>query len=303
MGALNPLFGSLIVWYLFLGGAGSGAFVVSVLLGWGVRRSGARPGSALLKLASLGEAIGLATVLLGVVFLLGDLGRIDRAYTIFLHPTYSAVAVGAWAILLFSLCAFYVIAVQHSSLREFSPKLTVGVEVAGVVFALVIMVYTGVLLAGMQSVALWASPFVPVLFILSSLSTGIALVLVCALFLEISPRTWEMVRLVARIDAVVIAVEIVAFAAFLFVMAAGPETTNAAGLMLGGSLAETFWLGYVACGLLFPLAIELFALRRYKPSTGVLLGVLILVGGFCLRYLIVTAGAHEPVVQALRVVS
>ncbi|MGV8083895.1 MAG: NrfD/PsrC family molybdoenzyme membrane anchor subunit [Coriobacteriia bacterium] len=300
---MNPLFGSLIVWYLFLGGAGSGAFVVSVLLDWAARRSGDRPNSALRKLAGLGESIGLATVLLGTVFLLADLGRIDRMYTLFTQPTFSAVSVGAYAILLFSVCAFYLIAVRHFSLREYSAQLTIGVEAASVVFAIVVMVYTGVLLAGMRAVALWSSPLIPVLFVLSSLSTGIAVVLVCALFFEMPPKAWETLKLVARIDAVVIGVEVVAFAAFLVIMLATPATADSVGLMLSGSLAETFWLGYVMCGLLLPLCIELFALHRYKPSTGVLLGVLILVGGFCLRYLIVNAGFHEPVIQVPRVLS
>lgn len=303
MGALNPLFGSLIVWYLFLGGAGSGAYFVSVLLRRYAEKTGARRGSAMMRLADVGALLGVGLVLLGVVFLLADLGRVDRAYTLFTNPTWSAVSVGAYAIFMFSLCAFYLIAIRQLSLPVPPAAVRVVVESASLIFATVIMVYTGVLLAGMQAVALWSSAYVPALFLLSSLSTGIAVVLVAALFIEMPRRDLVMLRVVARIDAALIVAEIVVFVLFAIVMLSSPDAGGAIREMLNGTFAETFWLGYVVLGLVLPVAIELTAIRRYTRSTGVLLGVLILIGGFSLRYLIATAGAHEPVVRALGVLS
>lgn len=46
------------------------------------------------------------------------------------------------------------------------------------VFGLVVMVYTGLLLQGTGGVAFWNSPLLPALLLLSSASSGAALVLV-----------------------------------------------------------------------------------------------------------------------------
>ncbi|HJZ12042.1 MAG TPA: NrfD/PsrC family molybdoenzyme membrane anchor subunit, partial [Acidobacteriota bacterium] len=70
-------------------------------------------------------------------------------------------------------------------------------------------------------------------------------------------------------------------------------------LILGGPYTLLFWLGVVFLGLLVPLAIEFLELiprsktneRRHIPGIVALLaGVLVLLGGFLLRYVFVYAG-------------
>jgi formate-dependent nitrite reductase membrane component NrfD len=70
-------------------------------------------------------------------------------------------------------------------------------------------------------------------------------------------------------------------------------------LILGGPLTATFWVGVVLLGLLVPLVGEVTAIavaagrRRdvhIPRSVEAVLAVLVLVGGFLLRYVFVRAG-------------
>ena len=107
--------------------------------------------------------LGFFMVLLGAVLLVTDLGRIDRAYLLFTHPTFTPLSIGAWAILLFAICVFYLLGVRHLGFWEPSPAFTTGAKVAGMVFAVTIIVYAGVLFADTRAVTFWSSPLVAAL--------------------------------------------------------------------------------------------------------------------------------------------
>ena len=180
------------------------------------------------------------------------------------------------------------------------------------------MVYTGLLRQGLGAVALWRSPFVPVLFTLSSLSCGIAVVLVAAFFADPEGEAGRIVRPLVRADAALIVLEAAAAAPFAGLALAGghPGTAASAAQLVDGSGAPAWWGGFVLCGLAVPLAVELaFAVRERSQARALqpvlrtalaVAAVLVLVGGFSMRSAIVDAGMHrdleleEPSAQALR---
>lgn len=105
------------------------------------------------------------------------------------------------------------------------------------------------------------------------------------------------VRGLAVADAVFIVLEALAAAAYA-------ATANAASVgrpfdaLLSGDQYGVFWLGFVGCGILAPLAIEAsaFAARRSHRSSAVaVLAVLVLVGGLSLRFVLVNAGVQTAV--------
>jgi formate-dependent nitrite reductase membrane component NrfD len=70
-------------------------------------------------------------------------------------------------------------------------------------------------------------------------------------------------------------------------------------LILGGPFTLIFWLFFLGCGLLLPLAIELWetvpallsrAASHYGKPLATVSAVLVLGGGFLLRYIFVFAG-------------
>jgi len=305
-----PLFGPSIVWYLFLGGAGSGAFVIASVAGLLGAARGTGAGQAAMgrrmaattpeaRLINTGQILGFFIVQLGVVFLIADLGRVDRAYTLFTNPTFSMASIGAWVILLFSLAAAYPMAIRHLGLPEISPALTRAVEWAGAVLGAGVMTYTGLLLQSLWVVSFWASPLVPVLFVLSSLSSGAAVLLVCGFVLGPDKAMVPLLRRVSRADAIVAALEVLALVAFLLVMRASSAGSTSTDLLLTGLYTEWFWAGYVVCGLLAPVLVQTFAHRRVQARVFGALGVLLLVGGFSLRYCIVNAGFHDAFIVAI----
>ena len=63
---------------------------------------------------------------------------------------------------------------------------------------------------------------------------------------------------------------------------------SAAAPIVSGHLAPLFWGGLVALGLVIPLAIDLLGARRVPA---VVPAVLVLIGGFVLRYVVVMTHA------------
>ena len=208
------MLGPMIVCYLFLGGTGAGACLVLAVLGLlaprervavaidGARGSVSRRSSPRVvlrvpepyrKLLAPGYAAALVTLALGMVFLLADVGRADRVLLLLANPTLSFVAVGAWSLAACAVLAALAALAWGGFARRASLRAVRVLAVALAVAALVVMAYTGLLLQSLSAVPLWASPWLPVLFVLSSLSCGAALVLAVAQFTG-AARTFLMIR-------------------------------------------------------------------------------------------------------------
>ena len=184
------MFGTFAVLYLFCGGTGAGAIAVCSLadLAW-VRQpfgTGAytqgpsvRPEA---RIVDFGFAAGLALLVLGIACLLLDLGRLDRVLMLFLNPQPTFITVGAFALAALALLGGFLAAVRFLYVPAARRGAVAAAEAVAVVVGVVAMLYTGLLLQTMGGIAFWASPFVPLLFLLSSLSGGMALVLLAACF-------------------------------------------------------------------------------------------------------------------------
>ena len=98
------MFDSLVIGYLFLGGAGGGALVVLAALE-GVRSlAGRRLG---LPDEFFARAWPVSTVVLaaGIVCIFADLGRPDRLFALVLSPQPTPLTVGAYALVVSLACA------------------------------------------------------------------------------------------------------------------------------------------------------------------------------------------------------
>ena len=179
------MFGILVVAYLFLGGAGAGAIVLACLvdLAWvrepfGMRARAsldeARPSE---RIVAFGLLVGLAAVALGALCLMFDLGRPDRLDALLTSAVPSLIVVGAYAVALLVACVAFLAAVRFAYVPVVPRAAVVVVETAAAASGAVVMLYTGLLLQSAVGVALWRTPLVPVLFALSSLSCGIAVLL------------------------------------------------------------------------------------------------------------------------------
>lgn len=144
-------------------------------------------------------------------------------------------------------------------------------------------IYTGVLLGTMAARPLWNSALLGPLFLVSGLSTGAAFMLLFGL-------TEKERVFLGRADMGLIAVELALLALWMIGLATGGGASGAAlASILGGPYTAAFWTLVVALGLLTPLLGEWLEFKHGAvPGKGT--AILVLLGGFALRWIMVFAG-------------
>lgn len=180
-------------------------------------------------------------------------------------------------------------------------------------------VYTGILLSTMVARPLWNTGLLAPLFLVSGLSGAAAVLHLVATRLpgRPAPRTpiggalaamWQPLGArppnhgtayeLVRADIAFIAIELVLLGLLLVNLSTASGSQAAAATLLAtGHYAPAFWGIVVAVGLVAPLALQLLALARRIPHT-IAPAVLVLIGGFALRWVLVRAGQYSAIVQA-----
>ncbi len=309
------MLGNLAIAYLFLGGAGAGTIAIACALDlfWTHDEFGSRitrapfESSAKSRVLTRSFFIGFAGLASGCVCLLCDLGRMDRALSLFENPSPTYLSFGSVALALLMACAAFLFLVRLLHVLAIGRPFVLVVEALAGMLSVAVMLYTGLLLRSLSSVSAWNTPLVPALFLLSSLSCGIAAVLLCAFFGLRECRLFAVPRALPAFDAAVIVFEIVAAMAFSLMTPSGVSLSGAAS---GDAPLEVlWWAGFVFCGLVVPLVLEAVVLRSSSPAASgngvfflvVLAAALVLAGGVCLRFCVVNAGGHDGLELSLPV--
>ena len=166
-GQMQHDWGWFIAAYLFLGGVGAGAYTIAAINGF--------IGESLRLSTAAGLWISFPAVLIGTIFLLADLGSPTRAYLAGMKPKTSWIARGTWIISIFMVLAFiHLVLFQFTDVAGTSggKSLVNVIAVAGIVFAVGTMAYTGILLGASKGIPFWRSGIVPVIFVISATVTG-----------------------------------------------------------------------------------------------------------------------------------
>jgi protein NrfD len=152
-----------------------------------------------------------------------------------------------------------------------------------IILAIILGVYTGILLSAFNARPLWNTSILGPLFLVSGLSTG------AALLMMLSKSHHEKVTF-SRIDIMLIAIELFFIIHLFMGFLAGPEVQNeAAYYFLGGEFTVVFWVNVVIIGLIIPAVLETMELLKVKIPL-VIPGILILWGGIMFRFIMVDAG-------------
>jgi formate-dependent nitrite reductase membrane component NrfD len=268
----SPGWHLLIVWYFFLGGIAGGAyFTAAIADNFGSSRDK--------SVFRIGYVLALLLVALCGILLILDLGTPSRFLNMVMKfKFWDPMSIGAWMLALFGLFAFASSALSFGG-GEGAGALRRPLSLVGTIAGFFIAAYTGVLLSG-TALPLWTEArLMGALFLVSGASTGMAAI---SLLLYLSGESaGEGFRKVKRADRYAIMVEILILAAFLALLG------GAAGPLVSGRLASLFWGGLVVVGLVIPLLVDLAGLKL----PGAVPAVLVLVGGFILRYVILMANA------------
>lgn len=300
------MLGDFAVVYLFLGGAGAGAIGVCsfVDLTWAKEAFGpmrcdlSTTRHFLPRALGFGFLLGVFALLAGVVCLTLDLGRVDRVLSLFLRPSASLMTIGSYALAALCIIGVVLTLVRLMYLPMVGRPLVAAVEACAVALSAAVMLYVGLLLQSVGGVALWRSPLLPALFLFSALSSGIALVLLAALFAESEEceDSAAFIRRLAVVDLITIVCEAICAVAFLVLL--GAEANEGAlkslEVLTSGSLSWVWWLGFVLCGLTLPAVAEVIILVTRVESRWLLaVATLVLAGALCLRICVVDAGVHR----------
>lgn len=152
-----------------------------------------------------------------------------------------------------------------------------------VIFAVILGIYTGILLSAFNARPLWNTSVLGFLFLASGLSSGAAVIM------WMSKDKTER-HLIGKIDLLIIGIELFLIIHLFMGFLAGPEVQiEAAGLFLGGRFTYTFWIVVVGFGVILPGILEILELRGKKIPIYIP-ALLILIGGLIFRYVIVEAG-------------
>ena len=151
------------------------------------------------------------------------------------------------------------------------------------IYAIILGIYTGILLSAFNARPLWNTSILGPLFLVSGFSTGLATTIWIS-------KDAEERKVLSRIDLAFIVVELFLIVHLFMGFLAGSETAiEAAKLFLGGSFTVSFWVFVVLLGLIFPAVMEALELWGYHVPKWIP-SFLILFGGLMFRFVIVEAG-------------
>ena len=265
----TPDWGMMIVFYFFLGGiAGGSYFTAAIADNFGGPRDR--------QVIRLGYWLSLPLVLICGILLIADLGVPARFLNmLFTFKFWDPMSIGAWMVGVFGLFSFLSCVLSLSS-SEAMVTLRRKVSLVGTLAGFFLASYTGVLLSA-TALPFWSEArLMGALFLASGASTGMAAISLL-LFLGggSAGEGWGKVK---RADRYSMILELVILAVFLGLLG------SAAAPIIQGQFAPLFWGGLVVAGLVVPLVLD-FVGSKAKTLVA-LSAILVLAGGFILRYVL-----------------
>ena len=283
--------------YLFLGGIVAG---LMILTAWRVLRGSEEERSPRFRLITWLVPVLLSVGMFALWLDLANRLNALRFYMAFV-PT-APMSWGAWILIaVYPVSILFALAELPAAARTWLGKFGIGKWILGfsdwakdpqrlsklswanLALGIGLGIYTGVLLSNLGARPLWNSAVLGPLFLVSGLSTGAALMLLFGL--EKRER-----HLIGRADVLFIVAELVLIGLFILGLSTGSAAQQeAVALLTEHTFVVAFWTIVVLVGLLAPLFIELWEMRSGRESRWVA-PILVLVGGFALRWILVFAG-------------
>ncbi len=301
----DVVWGFPVALYLFLGGMTSAAYYIGVLAELFSK-------GKYKNLARVGSYLVLIPIFIGLLLLLVDLGRPLSFWHLIFQPSSSwhfvfqsgsVMSAGVWLLVIFVVICGVIYPAFWLAEEKIGEKLPLikglkGKEkirrlvgYIGLAPAFLVSIYTGVLLAATSSELWGATPFLPILFVASAGSAGVAAI-VLALAITSDTKIEALEKLIDA-DVVYIYLEFLTLVFLLLTLIVAGQAGEAIKKILIGNLAVLFWVGFGLVGIVLPYLIDHYHLRAKNglgkglPVTASILG---LFGGFFLRYLVLMAG-------------
>ncbi len=291
---------------LFFGGMGVGTFLFSVVADWHFKGKY----KALCRTAA---QLSPALVIVGLLFLLSEMGRPYSFYLLFLsYSPDSVIWWGGWLQTIFVIGALIYAKWWSEEDRAYDRRI-LGWALSP--FALGVGAYHGLLLSSLEVRALWSTGSTVLASMLSLITTGIAVTLIVHLWKsrnlgrlagdDLQPFLDEMHEVRNLLGAALFAQAFI-FLIWYIALKQGDAADQMAMAAANATYAALFWGLGIGLGLILPLMMGVyFILFRVQVGATaevnsiVLTSGLILVGGFVIRLGIVLGGQAAPLIMSL----
>jgi len=278
--------------YLFLGGMAAGILAIAALYFIRGREKDFR------------TAVRITPFLAPFLLVLGLIALfIDLRHKLFFWQLYTNIKLqspmswGAWTLMVITPVSFIWCALHIKDLfprwdwkfeflyklESFFNKYKMALAWVMLIYAIILGIYTGILLSAFNARPLWNTSILGPLFLASGLSAGAAATLIMS-------KDKAERRQFARIDLVLIGIELfLIIHMFMGFLASTQVQIEAANLFLGGEYTTSFWIFVVIMGMLIPALLEVMELRKFHIPV-LVPAVLVIFGSLMLRFIIVYAG-------------
>jgi formate-dependent nitrite reductase membrane component NrfD len=259
----------LAIW-LFLGGTGSGLFLLYLAL----------------DLPAFYGALALALIVAGGVDLLVELGNPLRAWRTLFRAGTSWLSRGACCVSLFIVSAALAVGPRLAITSSFAPfHDNLAIQVLGWfagLCAVVIILYPAFFFRSTsRAVPFWNTSLLPLFFVSYGILGGAGSMLLLTRYARAPSQIETLAVVLIVINAAMIAIHLTDM------RRAGGSAAESVRLLNCAPLSWIFWIGVVAVGMVLPLVGILF-LR----STLTAAGAFLLIGGFLFRYCLLKAGVY-----------
>ena len=290
----GALYGSLVIAYLFLGGAAAGALFVMSAWSFAFRRSEnpARLLTAFESLRSRTYTVGFLLLAFAMICLLGDLGNPGRALMVFFLPHPTVITFGAYTLAIEALLAALLLAASlpNSPLTLRGRWLDI-VEALCCIGALATMAYTGIFLF-QGSIPFWNHWSIIVLFVFSSLSSGVSVVLLIDWFTQGQSLLLRATKPLQICHVACLAAEVVFLTLFVNAAFRNPLADASLSLLMEPEMLAIAGVGVIGMGIALPITLETYSITRKECRAIPVSDFICLLGGLCLRYCLITCGVH-----------
>ncbi len=284
-------FGVLIAVYFYLTGLSAGSFVLSTMaFVFGMEKF--KP------IGKIGAILATLFLVMAPLALLAHVGQPFKVWHLFAHlnPT-SPITWGSFLLTLYPInCIIYGYFMFKGNKRLTRLFGTIGIPLAVFVHG-----YTGFILALGKARALWNTALMPFLFLVSAMVSGIALMILISMikdrfFSKEKAVNQELVFGLGKMLAAMILIDLfLVMSDVLVLLVSHADAQEAAHLILQGKFSFYFiWIENVM-GKIIP-AFILLVPRFRNLKTITLASILVVVGIFFMRYVVVLGGEFLPLV-------
>ncbi len=282
-------FGFNIAMYFYLTGLSAGSFILSTLAyGFGMNQY--KP------IGRVGVILATLLLVIAPFFLLIHIGMPLRAWHLFVYLNWSSpITWGSFLLIFYPInCIIY----GYFMFKE-KMKPTRIFGLIGIPLAIAVHGYTGFILAFGKARALWNTALMPILFLASAIVSGIALMILVVIlkdrfFSKEKKIDRSLIMNLGKLLAWMIVFDLFLVGSDLLVLLISHSDAQAAAyVILGGKFSVMFLIIENLLGKIIPFI--LLAVPKFRTlPTVIAASILVVVGIFFMRYVVVVAGEFIP---------